>query len=408
MTKYSYDKSKIKVLLLEGVHRGAVEQFKEEGYQVEYLTTALSEEELVQKIKGINLLGIRSKTQVTSRVIESADRLHAIGTFCIGVNQVDLDSASKKGIAVFNAPYSNTRSVVELAIAEMILLIRNLPDKIRNLHNGVWAKSSNNSYEIRGKKLGIIGYGSIGSQLSVVAESIGLDVYYFDLDEKLPLGNATKCNSLEDLLTCVDIVSVHIDGREENNLFIGSKELEMLKDGAVFLNLARGKVVDTQALRSAIDSGKILGAGIDVFPYEPKNNQEPFESELCNARNTILTPHIGGSTEEAQEHIGQFVPQKLINYINTGATNGSVNIPNVQLPSFKNNHRFLHIHRNVPSILANINQLLAKKNINVEAQFLKTNELTGYVIVDIDTNYDQSIIHDLRSIPGTLKFRVLY
>ncbi len=406
--KHSFPKNKIKVLLLEGVHLGAKEKLEKEGYQVEYLTTALPEDELIDKLKDVHMLGLRSKTQATRKAIASANRLYAICAFCIGTNQIDLEAANEHGIAVFNAPYSNTRSVVELAIAEMIILIRNLPDKMHAMHGGKWEKSAANSRELRGKKLGIIGYGNIGSQLSVLAEAMGLDVYYFDLEEKLPLGNATKRDDLHELLSEVDIVSLHIDGRPENNFFFGAKEFDAMKEGCVFLNLARGKVVDVASLRDAIDSGKIHGAGVDVYPKEPKSNDEPFESELAGARNTILTPHIGGSTEEAQEHIGQFVPSKFIEYMNSGSTSGSVNLPNVQLPSFTKAHRFLHIHKNVPNVIASINQILAKHNINITGQYLKTNESTGYVIVDVDQEYDQSIKEELKAVDGTVKFRVLY
>ena len=406
--KHSFPKNKIKVLLLEGVHQAAREKLEKEGYKVSYHHDAMQEDELIKHIQNVHMLGIRSKTQLTRKVIEAANRLYAVGAFCIGTNQIDLDAASEQGIAVFNAPYSNTRSVVELAIAEMILLIRNLPDKAKAMHSGKWEKSAANSRELRGKKLGIIGYGSIGSQLSVLAENMGLDVYYFDLEEKLPLGNATKVDDLHELLGKVDIVSLHIDGREENDLLIGEKEFKAMNQGCIFLNLARGKVVDVQALRNAIDSGKVLGAGVDVYPQEPKSNDEPFESKLSGARNTILTPHIGGSTEEAQAHIGQFVPAKFIDYMNTGSTSGSVNLPNVQLPSFSTSHRFLHIHKNVPNVMAQINQILAKHNINIDGQYLKTNESTGYVIVDVNKNYDEKIKKELKAVDGTVKFRVLY
>lgn len=406
--KHSFPKNKIKALLLEGVHIGAKEKLEKEGYLVEYLTTALPEDELIEKIKDVHLLGIRSKTQVTKKVIESANRLYAICAFCIGTNQIDLETASEKGISVFNAPYSNTRSVVELAIAEMIILIRNLPDKMNAMHDGKWEKSASNSRELRGKKLGIVGYGNIGSQLSVLAEGMGLDVYYFDLEEKLPLGNATKVDDLHEMLGSVDIVSLHIDGRPENDFFFGEKEFDAMLNGCVFLNLARGKVVDVEALRKAIDSGKVQGAGVDVYPIEPKSNDEPFESDLAGARNTILTPHIGGSTEEAQEHIGSFVPGKFIEYMNSGSTSGSVNMPNVQLPSFTKKHRFLHIHKNVPNVMAQINQILASHNMNISGQYLKTNESTGYVIVDVDQEYDQRIVEELKAVNGTVKFRILY
>ena len=382
--------------------------FEQEGYRVTYHHSAMNEEELCTAIKNTQVLGIRSKTQVTEKVLRHANKLHAIGAFCIGTNQIDLTTCAQQGISVFNAPYSNTRSVVELAIAEMILLIRNLPDKMNTMHSGKWEKSAESSHEIRGKKLGIVGYGNIGSQLSVLAEAMGLQVFYYDIEDKLPLGNAKRINSLQELFSTVDIVSLHIDGRPENNHFITERELEWLQPGSIFLNLARGKVVDTNALRKCIDSGKIAGAGVDVYPTEPKSNDEAFANELAGARNTILTPHIGGSTMEAQEHIGNFVPKKIIQYINTGNTSGSVNLPNVQLPGFEESHRFLHIHENKPNMMATINNILGKYNINIEGQYLKTSETIGYVITDTNQVYNKAILNELASIVGTIRFRVLY
>ena len=408
MIKVSYPKHKIDVLLLEGVHEDAVRLFENEGYRVTYHTSAMTEDELCKAIKNTQILGLRSKTQVTKKVLEHGNKLLCIGAFCIGTNQINLDEASKHGVAVFNAPYSNTRSVVELAIAEMILLIRNLPDKMAGMHTGKWEKSAENSHEIRGKKLGIVGYGNIGSQLSVLAEAMGLNVFYYDVEDKLPLGNATHISSLKELFETVDIVSLHIDGRPENTNLIGSKELAWLKPNAVFLNLARGQVVDTAALKQAIDEGKILGAGVDVYPTEPKSNDELFEDSLAGVRNTILTPHIGGSTIEAQEHIGNFVPNKIIDYINKGNTLGSVNLPNVQLPNFEHSHRFLHIHYNQPNIMATIANILAKHDINIDGQFLKTTQDVGYVITDINKAKTKEIVKELRAIPGTIRFRVLY
>ena len=408
MIKVSYPKHKIDVLLLEGVHEDAVRLFENEGYRVTYHTSAMTEDELCKAIKNTQILGLRSKTQVTKKVLEHGNKLLCIGAFCIGTNQINLDEASKHGVAVFNAPYSNTRSVVELAIAEMILLIRNLPDKMAGMHTGKWEKSAENSHEIRGKKLGIVGYGNIGSQLSVLAEAMGLNVFYYDVEDKLPLGNATHISSLKELFETVDIVSLHIDGRPENTNLIGSKELAWLKPNAVFLNLARGQVVDTAALKQAIDEGKILGAGVDVYPTEPKSNDELFEDSLAGVRNTILTPHIGGSTIEAQEHIGNFVPNKIIDYINKGNTLGSVNLPNVQLPNFEHSHRFLHIHYNQPNIMATIANILAKHDINIDGQFLKTTQDIGYVITDINKAKTKEIVKELKAIPGTIRFRVLY
>lgn len=404
----SYPKNRIKILLLENVHPDALELMKNEGYNVSTYSGAMDEEELSEKIKDVSVLGIRSKTQLSRKVLENAPRLIAVGAFCIGTNQIDLDACLEKGVAVFNAPFSNTRSVVELAIGEIILLSRNLPDKIGQMHNGNWDKSANNSREIRGKKIGIIGYGNIGSQLSVVAEAIGLDVYYYDLVEKLALGNATKCNSLAELLEKVDIVSLHVDGRKENKNIIGAKEFDRMKKGVIFLNLSRGHVVDIEALEKNIKTGKIIGAGIDVFPEEPKTNKEAFESPLRNLPNVILTPHIGGSTEEAQENIGNFVPGKIMEYINTGSTTNSVNFPNLQLPILENAHRLIHIHLNKPGIIAQINRILAAHDINIVGQHLKTNEIIGYVITDIDKAYGPEVIKELKEIEHTIRFRVLY
>jgi len=404
----SYPKNRINVLLLENVHQDAVDIMKKEGYNVSVHPGAMDEDELCEKIKDVSVIGIRSKTHLTEKVLENANRLIAVGAFCIGTNQIDLQACLKKGVAVFNAPYSNTRSVVELAIGEIILLMRNLPDKIRLMHEGKWEKSANKSFETRGKKLGIIGYGNIGAQLSVMAESVGFDVYYYDVEEKLPMGNVTKCNSLKELLETVDIVTLHVDGRKENKDIIGEKEFGYMKDNVIFLNLSRGHVVDIKALKKNIESGKIMGAGIDVYPQEPKTNNEEFVSELRNLPNVILTPHIGGSTLEAQENIGNFVPGKIIEYINTGSTTNSVNFPNLQLPVLHNAHRLIHIHENRPGILAEINRILAGHDINIEGQYLKTNETIGYVITDIDKRYDKAVIKDLKGLKGTIRFRVLY
>lgn len=407
-TAISYPKNRINVLLLENVHPYAVEAFKAEGFNVEVYPAGLDEDELCEKIKNVSVLGIRSKTNVTAKVLENANRLMTIGAFCIGTNQIDLKEATKRGIAVFNAPYSNTRSVVELVIGEIIMLIRNLPDKFAKMHEGKWDKSASGSFEIRGKKLGIIGYGNIGSQLSVVAEAIGLNVYYYDREERLALGNATKCKSLKELLEQVDIISLHVDGRKENTNLIGQTEFDLMKKGVIFLNLSRGHIVDISALKKNIENGKVAGCGIDVFPHEPKSNNEGFVSELRGLPNTILTPHIGGSTLEAQENIATFVSGKFLDYINTGGTSISVNFPNLSLPILENAHRLIHIHSNVPGILAKINQILANNDINIVGQYLKTNENIGYVITDIDKEYDKEVIKELRSIDNTIKFRVLY
>lgn len=408
ISAFSYPKNRIKVLLLENVHPIGVNLLEKEGFTVEEYPAGLDEEELAEKIKGVSILGIRSKTQVTAKVLENADRLMAIGAFCIGTNQIDLEAAQERGIAVFNAPFSNTRSVVELAIGEIIMLTRNIFDKAVLMHEGKWDKSATGSKEIRGKKLGIIGYGNIGAQLSVVAESIGLDVYYYDLEEKLALGNATKLDSLKELLQTADIVSLHVDGRPENKNVISEAEFKLMKEEVIFINLSRGHIVDITALKANIESGKIKGCAVDVFPEEPKSNKDPFESELKGLPNTILTPHIGGSTEEAQENIGNFVPNRIMEYINTGTTTNSVNFPNLTLPRLQNAHRLIHIHKNVPGIIAKINQLFAKHEINIAGQYLKTNEKIGYVITDIDKAYSKDLIKELRAIEHTIKFRVLY
>jgi len=407
-TKFSYPKSRIKVLLLENVHPIALELLKEEGYQVEVASGALSEEELCEKIRDISILGIRSKTNVTKKVLEHANRLLAIGAFCIGTNQIDLEECQKRGVAVFNAPFSNTRSVVEMAIAEIIFLMRRFQDKSVGMHQGKWDKSATGSFEIRGKKLGIVGYGNIGAQLSVLAENLGMNVFYYDVIERLALGNATKLNSLEELLATCDVISLHVDGRKDNKCLIDKNKIAKMKPGALLVNLSRGHVVDIPALRDAMLSGHIGGCAVDVFPEEPKNNKEPFTSELIGLPNTILTPHIGGSTLEAQENIARFVPGKIMEYINTGNTYNSVNFPNIQLPFLKKAHRLIHLHQNEPGVLAKINQVLANYQINIVGQYLKTNEKIGYVITDIDKVYDPEAIEALKNIPGTIRFRTLY
>ncbi len=404
----SYPKNRISVLLLENIHPEAEFLLKNEGYSVEIVSSGLDEDELCEKIKNVSILGIRSKSRITKKVIDQANRLMAIGAFCIGTNQIDLDACLEKGVVVFNAPFSNTRSVVEMAIGEIILLMRNIPDKSVKMHEGVWDKSATGSFEIRGKNLGIVGYGNIGSQLSILAESLGMNVYYYDVVEKLALGNAKKCNSIDELLRMSDIVSLHVDGRPENKNLIGKVEIEKMKKGVIFLNLSRGHVVDIPELKKAIDTGQVAGAAVDVFPEEPKSNREPFVSELIGSPNTILTPHIGGSTLEAQENIARFVPMKIIDYINTGTTTNSVNFPEIQLPAFKDAHRLIHIHHNVPGVLAQINNILAKHNINVVGQYLKTNEKIGYMILAVDKEYDREVIREFRSINETIRFRVLY
>lgn len=406
----SYPKNKIKALLLENLHPDAKAAFEEEGYQVETIPGALDEAELIEKIKDVHILGIRSKTNVTRKVLEhpNASKLMSVGAFCIGTNQIDLNVCNERGIVAFNAPYSNTRSVVELAIGQIIVLMRNLLDKNTLMHQGKWNKSATNSFEVRKKKLGIIGYGNIGSQLSVIAEALGMEVYFYDIVDKLALGNAKKCNTLKELLNTVDVVSLHVDGRPNNKNIFRAEEFAEMKEGSFFLNLSRGMVVDIPALVENIKSGKIIGASVDVFPKEPKTNKDPFESELMGLPNLFLTPHIGGSTSEAQEHIGGYVPSKIMSYVNTGSTYGSVNFPNLQLQSVGSAHRIIHIHKNVPGILAQINEILAKYGCNIVSQYLKTVEGTGYTIFDIDSNHDENIIKEIKSIPETIKARILY
>ncbi len=403
----SYPKNRIKVLLLESPDARAAELFTQEGYQVESVAGSLDEEELIQRIEGVSILGIRSKTQVTQRVLDAGNRLIAIGAFCIGTNQIDLAAAMRRGAAVFNAPFSNTRSVVELALGEIIVLARRIPEKNPKMHAGNWDKSAHGSFEIRGKKLGIIGYGNIGSQLSVVAEAVGMQVLYFDVAEKLQLGNAVKCRTLDELLQQADIVTLHIDGRPDNENFIGAREFALMKPGALFLNNARGHVVDVPALAAALRSDHLGGAAVDVFPYEPKSNHESFENELRGLPNVLLTPHIGGSTAEAQRNIAEFVPERIMAYINTGNTQQSVNFPNIQLPT-QQAHRLIHVHANVPGVLAKINNVLAAHQVNILGQYLKTNEAIGYVITDINREYDNDVIQALREVEHTIKFRILY
>jgi D-3-phosphoglycerate dehydrogenase len=404
----SYPKSLIKVLLLENVHPAAVEAFESQGFDVEFHKGAMDEDELLEKIKDVSIIGIRSKTNLTKKVLDNAEKLMAIGAFCIGTNQIDIKTASEKGIAIFNAPYSNTRSVVELVIGEMIILIRKVFPKSNAMHEGIWDKSANHSFEVRGKKLGMIGYGHIGTQLSVIGEALGMEIYFYDLVDKMPIGNAKKCRTMEEVFSVSDVVSLHIDGRKENTNLIGEKEFSQMKDGVIFMNLARGSVVEIPALVNALKSGKIHGAGVDVFPDEPKTNSDPFVSELMGLNNVILTPHIGGSTEEAQQGIGTYVPERLLEYINNGSTTGSVNFPELTLPLLKNSHRILHVHKNVPGILAKLNSVFAKHNINITGQYLKTDETLGYVIVDIEKSYSREFVQDIKAIEETIKFRILF
>ncbi len=407
-TVLSYPKNRINVLLLEGIHDKAFEILKEEGYQVEILPESLDEDILCEKIKNVSVLGIRSKTNVTAKVLEHANRLIAIGAYCIGTNQINLEACQRKGVAVFNAPYGNTRSVVELAISEIIMLMRNIPDRIMEMHAGVWKKSAHLSNEIRGKKLGIIGYGNIGSQLSILAEAMSMNVFYYDIEERLTIGNAVKCQSMNELLALADVVSLHVDGRPENENMIGEKEISQMQDGAILLNLSRSNIIDTDALKKAIESGKLRGAAIDVFLNEPKTNHDTFISPLKGLPNTILTPHIGGSTQEAQMNIADYVPNVIMDFINSGSTNHSVNFPQVKLPVLENAHRLMHIHHNEPGILAKIDKVLADHKINIVGQYLKTNDIIGYVITDIEKKYPKDVIKDLKKIDHTIRVRVLY
>ena len=406
--KYSYPKSKIKILLLENVHPNAEKMLTQEGYSVEVIGKSLAEEELAEKLKDVHILGIRSKTQVTEKVLEGANKLLAVCAFCIGTKQIDLVACQKKGVAVFNAPYSNTRSVVELAIGEMIMLMRSAIARSTELHNGKWNKTAQGANEIRGKKLGILGYGNIGKQVSVVAEALGMKVYYYDVVEQLALGNVQKCTTMKELFETCDVISVHVDDHANNKNLIGEKELSWLKDGCVFINLSRGFVVDLEALADNLKSGKIRGAAVDVYPVEPRLNQDDFDNPLKGIDNVILTPHVGGSTEEAQKHIAEFVPGKIVDYINTGNSFDSVNFPNIRLPEQVNSRRFLHIHKNVPGVMANINKVLAEHNFNVVGQYLKTNEEIGYLITDVDKDYEESALEALKNVENTVKFRVLF
>lgn len=403
----SYPKNRIKILLLENVHPAAFDNLSEDGFSVELVKHSLSEEELIEKIKGVHVLGIRSKTQVTKKVLDAANKLLVVGAFCIGTTQIDLENCRKNGVVVFNAPYSNTRSVVELAIGEIIMLMRSIFPRSTEIHNGQWQKTAVGSREVRGKNLGIVGYGNIGKQLSVLAESLGMRVYYYDVDDKLALGNAFKCNTLEDLLNVSDVVTLHIDDNKANKNFIGEREINQMKHGAIFVNLARGFVVDIEALANALKSGKIGGAAIDVYPEEPRSNGE-FKTQLQGLDNVILTPHIGGSTEEAQRDIADFVPNKIMDYINSGNTVDAVNFPNIRLPKQRNAHRFLHIHRNVPGVMAKINEVSATYEMNILGQYLSTDNEVGYVITDLDKEYNKDVIKALKKVENTIKFRVLY
>lgn len=409
MSQTSLDKSKIKFLLLEGVHQSALDTLKAAGYtNIDYLKTSLAADELKARIKDAHFVGIRSRTQLTEDIFAAAEKLVAVGCFCIGTNQVDLKAATKYGVAVFNAPYSNTRSVAELSLAEIIMLMRGVPEKNAQCHRGGWKKSAENSYEIRGKKLGIVGYGSIGTQLSVMAEGMGMEVYFYDVITKLPIGNAKQVASLNELLNIADVISLHVPETSSTKWMMGADQFAQMKQGSILLNASRGTVVDIDALASALESKKLLGAAIDVFPVEPRSNDEEFVSPLRAFDNVILTPHVGGSTLEAQENIGIEVGDKLAQYSDNGTTTSSVNFPEVALPSNPKLHRILHIHENVPGVMNAINQIFADNNINVCGQYLQTVEDIGYVVIDVEANASELALEKIKTVHGTMKARVLY
>ena len=409
MTKFSLDKDKIKVLLLEGVHPNSVDNFKSAGYtNVEYVKGSLEEEALIEKIRDVHFIGIRSRTHLTERVLDAAQKLVSIGCFCIGTNQVDLAAAEKRGIPVFNAPFSNTRSVAELVLGEILLLLRGIPHKNAGAHRGDWDKSATNSVEARGKKLGIVGYGHIGSQLSVIAESIGLKVFYYDIENKLSMGNAIQVATMDELLAQSDVISLHVPETASTKDMFGAEQFAKMKKNSIFINAARGTVVKIDDLADALESGHLAGAAIDVFPVEPKANGERFVSPLQKFDNVILTPHIGGSTEEAQENIGIEVSSKLIKYSDNGSTLSAVNFPEVSLPELgRKTSRLLHIHRNQPGVLNKINQAFADEGINIAGQFLQTNANIGYVVIEVETEHSDIALARLKEIDGTLKARIL-
>ena len=409
MSKTSLDKSKIKFLMLEGIHASAIEALRAAGYsQIETLPKALQGEELKAKLADVHFLGIRSQSKLTADVLSAAPKLVAVGCFCIGTNQVDLNAARERGVAVFNAPYSNTRSVAELVLAEAILLLRGIPAKNALVHRGGWMKSAMHSHEIRGKTLGIVGYGSIGSQLSVLAEGLGMHVAFYDVVSKLPLGNARQVPKLHDLLAQSDIVSLHVPELPSTQWMIGPAEIAAMKQGGILINAARGTVVDIDALAEGIKSEKLWGAAVDVFPVEPGSNNEEFQSPLRGLDNVILTPHIGGSTMEAQANIGGEVAEKLVKYSDNGTSISSVNFPEVALPAHPGKHRILHIHHNVPGVLSEINRIFSDNHINISGQYLQTNEQVGYVVIDIDAASSDLALEKLAEVRGTIRSRVLF
>jgi D-3-phosphoglycerate dehydrogenase len=405
----SFPKDKIKVLFLENISDKAVQYFKQQGYaDVKKVAGSLSEEELIKVIKDVHILGIRSKTFISKKVLDSAKKLQAIGCFCIGVNQVDLKACKQKGIAVYNAPYSNTRSVAELAIGASILLIRRILDKNNAAHKGIWNKDAKGSFELRGKTLGIIGYGNIGTQLSVMAEAMGMRVQFFDIETKLPLGNAQAKKSIKEIVSSSDIISLHVPETNQTKNLISKAVLKQFKSGSILVNYARGEVVDLDALAEAIKEKHIAGAALDVFPVEPEKNGDAFSTPLQGMSNVLLTPHIGGSTEEAQENIGEDVSIKLYQYLERGVSNGSHTIPSLSLPPVDGAHRILHIHKNVPGVLGAINTLLSKNKINIVGQYLKTNDEIGYVVLDVDSKLSKQAMALLKEVKETIKVRMLY
>jgi D-3-phosphoglycerate dehydrogenase len=405
----SYPKDKIKVLFLENISEKAVQYFKHQGYSdVKKIAGALSEEELIKVIKDVHILGIRSKTFISKKVLDSAKKLQAIGCFCIGTNQVDIKACKQKGVAVFNAPYSNTRSVAELVIGSSIMLIRKIVDKNKAAHEGIWNKEAKGSFELRGKTLGIIGYGNIGTQTSIMAEAMGMKVKFYDVETKLPLGNAVSVKSIKELVGSADIISIHVPETNQTKNLISKEVIKQCKAGAIIINYARGEVVDLDALAAAIKSKHIAGAAIDVYPWEPEKNGDKFETPLQGLSNVILTPHIGGSTEEAQENIGEDVSIKLYQYLERGVSNGSHSIPAISLPPVEGAHRILHIHRNVPGVLSAINTVMSKNKINIVGQYLKTNDEIGYVVLDVDSKLSKKAIDLLREVKETIRVRLLY
>ena len=405
----SYPKEKIRILFLENISDIAVKNFKHHGYvKVEKISKALTEEELIREIKDVHILGIRSKTMITKNVLQAAKKLQAIGCFCIGVNQVDLKAATAQGVVVFNAPYSNTRSVAELVIGLSIMLMRRIPDKNKAAHEGIWNKDAKGSYELRGKTLGIIGYGNIGTQVSVLAEGLGMKVLFYDVETKLPLGNAEDAKSLKELLSRSEVVTLHVPETSQTKNLINKTNLKYFRKGAILINYARGEVVDLEALRKAILEEHIGGAAVDVFPWEPEKNWDRFQTPLQDLPNVILTPHIGGSTEEAQQNIGEDVSIKLFNYLEKGMTNGSHTVPALALPPQEGSHRILHIHNNVPGVLSEINTELSRHKINILGQYLKTNDAIGYVVLDVDKKLSAKAVDLLREVKHTIKVRMLY